>query len=511
MDKPLLGIDLGTSGVKVGIYSGSGRLLGFGRASSYTFYSPKPGWAQSDPEKWWHAIACAIRMACLDSGVAGHDIGAVGVSVFFPTVIPMDSNGEALYPGILYNDQRSLAQVDAIEQAVSREEYQDIIGNVLVPGTCAVTSMAWLRDEEPGIYSRAAVLGFANTYVNCKLTGEMFTDPVTVSISGLVDINHPWRWSEPLCEKLSIAAERLPKVAGAADVIGTVARSAASETGLKVGTPVVCGCGDAAASAVGAGAVREGTVVDVAGTTDCVTMPLSKPTKDRRWINCAFICKGTWFGIGSATSSGISVEWFEREFAPAGRSQAGSKKVPISQIASAGESGNSRLIYLPYLQGERTPVWDPRARGLFVGLSVSTTLSDMALAVLEGTAFAFRDIIDCLQKITKRTISEIRVVGGGTRNELWMQTKADVLGRALDLIEFQETGSLGAALLAGLGAGVYRSLDEAAGVVRETLGVRRIEPNLSKIAPYSRLFAIYKKLYPQTVEIMHSLSNLSSG
>ncbi len=511
MSKLLLGIDLGTSGVKAGIYDTDGGLLGIGRACSYTFYSPKAGWAQSDPEKWWRDIAGAIRRACDETGLDGHDIGAVGISVFFPTVIPMDAGGKALYPAILYNDQRSLSQVRAIEEAIPRSEYEEITGNVLAPGTCAATSMAWLRDEKPEIYDKADVIGFANTYVACRLTGALYTDPITVSISGLVDIREPWQWSEGLCRRLSLEHGLLPPVAGACEVIGTVTKIAAEETGLAPGTPVVCGCGDAAASSVGAGAVSEGTVVDVCGITDCITMPLAQPTGDRRWINCAYICQGTWIGIGTATSSGLSVEWFQREFAAPRATDAIERggDVPINRLAASSRLESSRLLYLPYLQGERTPVWDPRARGMFVGLSLATTTGDMARAVLEGTAFAFREIIDCLQTVSATPISEIRAVGGGTQNALWMQIKADVLGRPLDVLAFQETGSLGAALLAGLGSGIYSSFEEVGRVARKAVGTERLDPDSSDKARYDDLFGLYQKLYPQTREIMHALSDMA--
>ncbi|MCP4405889.1 MAG: hypothetical protein GY801_52420 [bacterium] len=503
VNKLLLGIDLGTSGVKVGIYEPEGTLIGLGRSSTYTFYAPKPGWAESDPELWWQGIVKAIHAACRDAGVKGDAIGAIGLSVFYPSVVAIDAQGKSLYPALPYCDRRSLAQVKEIEALIPRAEYQKKIGNVLIPGTCAVTSLAWLKDEQPGVYEAARVLGFGNTYITGRLTGRYYTDPTMASVTGLTDITNPCQWSQDLCERLSIDAGRLPDIAGSAEVIGGVSNAASAETGLREGTPVVCGCGDAVASSFGAGALNEGTVVYIAGSTDCVTTPLSRPTDDRRWINSAYVRKESWLGIGTMSSTGTAIEWFSREFFP----ERGSDPIKrMTDFASSCKSGANRILFLPYLQGERTPVWDPLARGLFIGLSSSTTRQDLARAVFEGTALGLRDVIMCLEEIKGTPVAEIRAVGGGTQNALWNQIKADVLQKPLDVLEFQETGSLGTALLAGVGTNIYSSFQEASRVARTVSGIRRIEPNPALKDVYDELFSLYRKLYPQTREILHSLA-----
>ncbi len=506
MDKPLLGIDVGTSGVKASIFDIEGRLLGMGRSASYDFDAPKPTWAQMDPAIWWAGVKTALAAACENAGVAAGDIGSVGVSVIFPAIIAMDGGGEALYPAIMYNDQRSIAQVAEIEKILPRDDYERTIGNVLVPGTCAVTSILWLRDEQPEVYKAAKTFGFVNTYITHKLTGELYTDPGIVGCSGLIDIDNPWKWSEEICGKLSVPIEKLPGIKGASEQVGVVGESAASETGLKAGTPVACGSGDSISAAVGAGAVSEGTIVYVAGSTDCVTLPMRKPATDKRWINCGYIPKGMWFGIGSSTSTGVSIEWFQREIVGTTGQRAAGSRLEITELAEACEPGASGLIYLPYLQGERTPVWDPQARGMFVGLTASTTRSDLARAVLEGTAFALRHIIESLDAVLDGPIKEIRAVGGGTKNSLWNQIKADVLRQPLDVLEFQESSTLGAALLGGIAGGVFGSFEEAGGVARSHSGVRRVDPNLENGKKYDEIFELYKKLYPQTRDIVHFLA-----
>jgi xylulokinase len=222
---------------------------------------------------------------------------------------------------------------------------------------------------------------------------------------------------------------------------------------------------------------------------------MSQPVTDSAWVNCAYIDYETWLGIGTTTSSGVSVEWFAREFLSSGG------LALMTELAASSPLGSNRLLYLPYLQGERTPIWDPQARGVFIGLTASTGRGDMARAVFEGVAFALRQMIAC----ARSEIGELRAVGGGTRNELWNQIKADVLNLPLHVLAFQEMGTLGAALLAGVGGGIYGSLEEATRVADQAVGAKTIEPDPTQAKLYDELFALYAELYPQTKAIMHGL------
>jgi xylulokinase len=498
----LAGLDIGTSGVKVGVVDAEGHLLGLGRAA-HENDTPHPGWVQCPAERWWQGAVASLREACAQARVQPADIRAVGVSVLFPCIVPLDRDARALYPAILYCDRRSIAQADGIQAMIPRERYEATIGNVLVPGTCAVTSLAWLRDDQPEVYEKAHCFGFANTAITARLTGEFCADPSMVALSGLVDMRDPWRWNTDLCERLGIDADRLPRVAGAAEVIGAVTRAAAEATGLRQGTPVVCGCGDVPASALGVGAAEPSTVVYVAGSTDCVAVPTRAPTADRRWVNAAYVPRGMWLPIGTTTSSGVSVEWFVREVL----GRAGSDGLlAMTELAAGAPLGSGRLLFLPYLQGERTPIWDPRARGMFFGLSSTTTRGELARAVFEGTAFGLRQVIECLESILGCPVAEIRAVGGGTRNALWNQIKADVLCKRLAVLEFQETSALGAALLAGIGIGLYKSFEAAAALARSCNRARPVDPEPSRAAQYHKLYSLFKELYPATRHLAHALS-----
>lgn len=496
---------MGTSGVKCGVFRDDGTLLGLGRSSIPEFQSPHVGWAQSNPVLWWKGVRLSLSAAFSNAGIRPCEIDAIGLSVFYPAVVPMDSRGSALYPAILYNDQRSGLQVDRILEKVDRREYEERIGNKLVPGTCAVTSIEWLREVKPEVFGKAKIIGFANTYLLHKLTGEFSTDPSNAALSGLTDICNPWEWSDHLCRVFSIDPSTLPTIAGSCDVIGSVGKHCAEETGLQYGTPVVVGCGDAVASSFGAGALQPGTVTYIGGSSDCITMPLAKPLNDHRWINDAYLERESWLGIGTVTSSGAALDWFSREIL----NISGDKTYDFfSSLPSFSDERAGGPLFLPYLQGERTPIWDPNARGVFFGISSSTTRHELARAVLTGVAFALRDVVECIEETQGITVEEMRAVGGSTKNELWNQIKANVLQKAVQILDFQETGSLGAAVLAGVGVGAYHSLGEANRYVRKFSVARTIEPQRDKRSLYDESFQLYRRLYTKTKDLMSEQSKL---
>lgn len=503
MDQVLLGIDVGTSGVKAGLFDTGGRLLGMGRAA-HESRSPRPGWVECDAEQWWRGILTALAGACEAADLSPADVSAVGVGVLFPTVVALDEEGRGLHPAILYADRRSLEQVRVIEEQVGPAEFERVTGNVLMPGTPAASSVLWLRDERPELYRRARTIGFANTFVTARLTGEFATDPTTVGLSGLGDVREPWRWCEALCERLGIDRDKLPAVIGSGEAVGTVTRAAAQETGLAAGTPVACGAGDVAASAMGGGALPGSSCVYIAGSTDSVALPVREPPTGRRWACTAYVPRGTWMGIGANTSGGMALQWCAREVL--GLAGPGALE-ELTGLADRAEPGCGGLLFLPYVQGERVPVWDARARGAFFGLTAATTRAELARAALEGTALSLRDMLERVDDLLSGT--ELRAVGGGARNALWNRIKADALQRTLHVLDFGETGALGAALLGGMAAGVYGSFAEAVEVARAATGTRPVEPDPDRAGLYEALYGAYRRLYPATREIAHALNGLN--
>lgn len=503
MGAVLAGIDLGTSGAKAGLYNERGVLLGFGRARGYRQVSSRPDWAEVDPEAWWSSVREALSLACADAEVEPARIDALGTCVIFPAVVVMDEDGAPLRPAMLYSDRRSVAESEVLEASLGPGVYRRRSGNVASPGTCAATSILWLRRHEPEVLDRCHMVGFASTFLTHRLTGEWATDFTQTGLSGLVDIRSPDRWDRPICEIVGLELEKLPRIAPASAVAGGVSAPAAAQTGLRVGTPVVTGMGDAPCAAFGAGVIRPGSVGYVAGSTDCVTVPLEAPLGDHRWLTMGFLGVGQWLGIGTLTSAGTSVEWFADRFYPAEGEGRVAAMAAEAQTATAGGS----LLYLPYLQGERTPHWDPRARAQFSGLSLATTRAEMARAVFVGTALALRDVVDCLP----RRPTEVRAFGGAMANRLWTQLKADALDLPLTVLSVPETGALGAAMLAGCAVGCIGSVEEAAGAVRKVTPSVVVEPMRESAVRLSELLPRYREIYLRDRGLMHALSEEGSA
>ena len=256
----LIGVDIGTSSVKAGAYGDDGRFLAVGRSRPYTFDSPHEGWSQADPSQWSDRMCEALRDLYRVDGIRSRRVRAVGLSVLFPALAPLDRDGNALYPAILYNDLRSGASVDIIRSSLDPGVYERIIGNLVVPGTCAATSLVWLREHEPVIFQKCDCLGFANTSVLARLTGQSVTDTTNSALSGLVDMRRPHLWSDQLLDALGLDSSALPRIVRPWEVVGEVEGRAAEETGIPKGTPVVCGCGDSISGSFGAGVIDPQTV-----------------------------------------------------------------------------------------------------------------------------------------------------------------------------------------------------------------------------------------------------------
>ncbi|NLW50676.1 MAG: hypothetical protein GXY85_07490 [Candidatus Brocadiaceae bacterium] len=496
----LLGLDVGTSAVKAGVFTDSGRLLGLGRAG-HAVQSPAPGWTQCKPQDWWHGVVAALHAACAAASVRPDELAAVGLGTLFPCVVPLDAAGRALHPAILYSDLRSTRQVHAVERAVGRRLYERMTGNRLVPGTCAATSLMWLRDERTDAYRRAHTLGFANTFVTARLTGRFFTDPSHAAISGLTDIRDPWRWSDDLCALLRVDVARLPPILGSGEAAGAVTRKAADATGLRPGTPVACGAGDVPAGVLGAGGHSADTLIYIAGTTDCTALPTRRPAEEPRCANSAYVPREAWLSIGTTTSSGAAAAWAAREVS-------GLALEEMTSLADSAAPGAGGVVFLPYLQGERTPVWDPLARGALLGLTSSTTRADIARAIFEGVAFALRQLVECADAIAPAPLRHIRAVGGPTANAFLNQLKADVLARPLGVAALQETGALGAALLGGMAAGVYGSFGEAVACAEALVDVHTFEPDPARTAAYAEVYRVYADAYAATRDLTHRLAAL---
>jgi xylulokinase len=486
----LLGIDVGTSSVRACIFRPDGSLVGTGQVP-YAVARPNPGWAEVDPDLWWDGFLKALASALETTGVPPAAIRGVGLSTLFPTLIPFDGRGNPLAPAILYCDQRSTEQADAMRDSGLADTLQKRTSNRVAPGTFALTSLLWLRDERPDIYARAACFGMVNTLFSMRLAGVPGLAYPSGLLFGLCNARNPSGWSPELAELAGIDPAKLPPLYAPGSAVGTVTAEAARATGLAEGTPVAAGAGDAAAAPFGGGCISPGDIFYTTGSSDCVSFVIGRPQTSLQFANAGYLTADTRLSIGTSTSTGAAVDWF------AGQFLGETSGAAVAREAGDAPVGASGLTFLPYLQGERTPLWNPRARGAFSGLSLAAGRKEMARAVLEGTAFALRQIVETIEHEGGVRVKSLPTAGGGARNALWNQIKADVTGRELAVFEFQEFSALGAAMLAGTACGVFRTIEDA---VARTASVRRcsaVIPNMAAHADYKEPYKRYVELYPR--------------
>ncbi len=446
----LLGIDVSTTATKAVLVDEGGRQVG-AAASTYELSTPQPLWAEQDPELWWTAARQSIAEVLATAGVEAAAIRGIGLTGQMHGLVLLDERGVVLRPAILWNDQRAAAQCEQMRQRLGLEELVRITGNDAFPGFTA-PKLLWVREHEPEIYRRVRQVLLPKDYVRFRLTGEYATDRAGAGGTLLLDLAAR-DWSHELLEAFDIPADWLPPTHEGTEVTGRVSAAAAAATGLAAGTPVVGGGGDQAAQAVGVGAVTPGVVALTLGTSGVVFAAAASPLVEARGRLHAFphALPGVWHVMGVMLSAAGSLRWYRDTLAPESGYDA------LLREAAAVEPGCEGLIFLPYLSGERTPHADPAARGAFVGLTLRHGRPHLTRAVLEGVACGLRDNLALMAEVGLAHVRELRISGGGARSPLWRQILADVLGLDLVAVESGEGAALGAALLAGIGAGVWSS------------------------------------------------------
>jgi xylulokinase len=496
--KYLLGFDIGGVGLKSCIFTEEGALVGFGRASN-TIRSSKPGWAELSPDELWEGFLKTLHEASHQARISTEQIGSIGISTTCPALIPLGRKGEPLRNAIMNFDQRSAEQAERLSGLVGENRIFEITGNRLASGAISVTSMVWIKENERDVYQSTNCFGYTTTFFVHKLTDQFVLDWTNASLTGLFETGKGLCWSDELLDRFGIPPEKLPLIMQPTKVAGGVTERAAKETGLRVGTPVSAGAADTACSALGLGITGPGQMFISSGTSEIVTFSWDRYYFDRRFLNRIYVEPGLWLSHGAMNTAGASVRWFSDNFCPEGLSRVGGKGInsyeAVVDFARKSKPGANGVIFLPYLQGERTPLWDPDARGAFLGMSLSTTREDMTRAVLEGTAYALRQIVEIAEEVTGNKVSEIQMTGGGTKNVLWQQIKSDVLGKRLMAATFPETAVLGAAMLGGIAAGIYEDYREAVSRAVAT-GVDITEPDKENFQIYSRYYDIFTGLYP---------------
>ncbi|MBC7916938.1 MAG: FGGY-family carbohydrate kinase [Rhodoferax sp.] len=504
----VIGVDIGTQSTKAVLVSTTGQILAH-CAHAYQVETPKPLWAQQWPDVWLDAVEHCIHNVVQQTGIAREAVQSLCVSSLYGgSGIPVDAAGKALYPCLIWMDRRANNEVAWMRKHVDLERLYDITGNG-VDSYYGYTKMLWLRDNEPDIWAQTQQFLPPNSYVNARLTGKVAVDHSSAgNIGGVYDVK-AHAWSAEALNMLGIPRHMMPdRLVESSEVVGGLLPAWATRLGLQAGTPVVAGGVDAAVATLAAGAAQPGNHVAMIGTSMC--WGTIRPGVDARHglISMPHVFNGTkdLYVFGGAIAAGASVTWFRETFCQAeiaaGKTQGVDPHRLLEKDAAPLPPGGDGLLFLPYLMGERSPVWDAKASGAFIGLGLHHGRANLYRAVLEGVTFALRHNIEAGIKGVGTLDERLVVVGGASHSDLWMQIIADVTGRPVFTIQEDVEASLGAALLAAFGAGLIREDAVRKGWVTPVL---RTTPNSHANAAYNDLFAQYVALYPALKTAMHRL------
>lgn len=482
-----LGIDVSTTGSKALLIDEKGDVLATA-VNEHSISTPRPLWSEQDPQEWWDASIKSIRQVIQQAGIKGDDIKGVGLTGQMHGLVMMDAAGKVLRPAILWNDQRTAEECDEITRLLGFDRLLELCGNKALTGFTA-PKILWVRKNEPEIYARTAHILLPKDYVRYHLTGDYAVDKADGSGMILFDLKKR-DWSKEILDRLGIPESWLPKTYEGPEVTGIISQSAAELTGLKAGTPVVGGGGDQAAQAVGVGAVTPGIVALTLGTSGVVFATTPSPLIEPQGRLHAFChsAPGTWHFMGVMLSAAGSLRWYRDTLAP------GMNYDDLLAPAAQVPAGSEGLLFLPYLTGERTPHPDPLARGAFVGLTVRHTKAHMTRSVIEGVSFGLRDSMELIKNAGLGQIQQVRVSGGGARSPLWRQMLSDVMNSELVTVNTTEGAAFGAALLAGVGVGTWKTVEESCTATIKALEKTTANPGTVKI--YEDYYQQYTALYP---------------
>ncbi len=477
----------------------AGHVISSATEEHVPFASPEIGWAEQHPDDWWRASSIAISKALAKGNLKGHDIACVGYSGQMHGAVMLDEQGKVVRPALIWCDVRTDAQCRELTEKLGGDRLLELTCNpALVNFT--VTKFLWVREHEPENWKRVRYLMLPKDYVRYRMTGERAIDMADASGTLLLDVAHR-RWSKEVLDAAGIDERLLPALFESPDVCGKVTEKCANATGLKVGTPVVAGAGDQAAGAVGMGIVAPGAVSATIGTSGVVFAATDRPALDKqgRLHTFCHAIPGRWHVMGVTQSAGLSLRWFRDQFGALGDGTRDPYE-RLSDEASTAPAGCDGLLWTPYLMGERTPHLDPQARGALVGLTATHTRAHVVRAIQEGVAMSLRDTFTIFQEMNV-PVNRIRLGGGGARSPLWRQIQADVYGHEVEVLEAEEGAAYGAALLAGVGAKIWPTVDAAcSSVVRVQQTVKAKPENVSTM---NDAYAAYRRVYPATREIFH--------
>ena len=498
-----LGIDVGTGGTRALVIDERGRVIASATEEHRPFASPQIGWAEQDPRDWWRACGVAVHKALAQSRLRGDQISCVGLSGQMHGAVLLDEQARVVRPALIWCDVRTEKQSRDLTAQIGAARLIELTCNPALTNFTLIKCL-WVRENEPATWNKVRSLMLPKDYVRFELTGERATDVADASGALLLDVAHR-RWSKEILGLVEMDESLLPALHESSEICGRISAAGAAATGLQIGTPVVAGAGDQAAGAIGIGVVSPGTVSATIGTSGVVLAANDAPALDPggRLHTFCHAVPGRWMVMGVTQAAGLSLRWFRDQFLAAtnGSSDAGSDSYEmLTAEAAKAPPGSDGLLWAPYLMGERTPYLDPTARGMLVGLTASHTRAHVIRAILEGVAFSLRDTFTIFHDI-EVPVKTIRLGGGGAKSALWRQIQADIYGRQVEIVEAEEGAAYGAAILAGVGAKAWPSVDAACGAVVRVAG--NMTPNSENSLVMDKAYAMYRRIYPAMKSIIN--------
>jgi len=493
MEPLLLGIDVGTSSVKAVLVDPRGTVHAVGHAE-YPLHHIRPAWVEQDPEDWWRGTCQAVKAALAKVPQGAERVLGLAVSCQAPTLLALDRSGRPLRPAMIWMDRRAEAEIVRLAEQMGADKIYRVTGNR--PDAFYVAArLLWLREHEPEILKQTWQFAQVNGYINYRLTGRLTLDPAHAVLLQMRDY-HKEEWSAALCDACGVKPSQFPEVVPAHCPQGGVTVQAAEATGLRAGTPVMAGTVDSASAALEVGVVEPGIAAEMTGTSTVVIMPNDRGLTEPALIAMPHALPGIHLLLGAMVASGGCLRWFRDQFGQPEMQAAAESKTDafdlLTREAAKIEPGSGGLIFLPYMMGERSPLWHTNARGVFFGLTLATPKAALVRAILEGTAFALRHNMEVAMRVGAE-VREVRSVGGCSRSDLWNQIKADVLGRPLLLPQVSVGSPFGCAVLAGMGVGVYPDVRKS--LLEMVQLTRRFEPNPANQERYTRSYQVYRDIY----------------
>ncbi len=488
MRELLLGIDIGTSACKVAVFDTGGNVIKSLNGKYHAIHSQN-GWAEQNPEDWWNAVISCIREILTDGNINASEISAIGIDGISWAAVAMDNHGECLCNTPLWFDTRSQEICDELNRNLGRENIFRISGNPMKPGY-TTPKVLWYKKFMPEVYSRINKILQSNGYIAFKLTGE-YSQDLSQGYGWHCFDMRTGKWDDRMISEMRLDKKFLPEIVACDKVIGRVNHVAAIQTGLREGTPVVAGGLDAACGTLGAGVIHGGETQEQGGQAGGMSVCMNECVSDERLILSFHVIPNKWLLQGGTTGGGGVIRWFSENFA--------TDFAEINNLAAKIPAGCDGLVFLPYMMGERTPIWDPNAKGVFYGIDFAKSKGHFVRACMEGVALALRHNLTVAEEAGAK-IHDLRSMGGSANSLLWTQIKSDVTNRKILVPSSDTATTLGAAMLAGVGVGIYRDYDDA---VSKTVRItREHEPNFENYAIYNRTYETYIELYESLKNLM---------